>query len=80
MRLDEDSDSVKKPNLPFLGWYPVRLGMQVATPLYSPYQGGGRVVRKTAPTGPGENIKLPKYFLKLHPDCVCLGTRLFIRH
>ena len=31
-------------------------------------------------TDPGENIKLPKYFLKLHPDCVCLGTRLFIRH
>ena len=26
----------------------------------------GRVRRKTAPTGPGENIELPKYFLKLH--------------
>ena len=36
---------------------PVRLGMQIAF---------GRVRRKTAPTGPGENIELPKYFLKLH--------------
>ena len=24
---------------------------------------------RTAPTGPGENIKLPKYFIKLHEDC-----------
>ena len=26
----------------------------------------GRVRRKTEPTGPGENIELPIYFLKLH--------------
>ena len=26
----------------------------------------GRVRRKTAPTGPGKNRELPKYFLKLH--------------
>ena len=31
---------------------------------------GAAAVRfKTAPTGPGENIELPNYFLKLHTDC-----------
>ena len=24
---------------------------------------------QTAPTGPGKNIELPNYFLKLHTDC-----------
>ena len=27
------------------------------------------VHRKTAPTGPEENMELPKYFLKLHEVC-----------
>ena len=51
----------------------------------------GRIRRKTEPTGPGENIELPKYFLKLHeteptgpgaeavipPKIVRLGNRTY---
>ena len=28
----------------------------------------GRVRRKTEPTGPGEDMELPIYFLKLHTE------------
>ena len=31
---------------------------------------------QTAPTGPGEDIELPKYFLKLHLVCGILGHNL----
>ena len=31
--------------------------------------GAYAVRRETAPTGPGENIELPNYFLKPHLDC-----------
>ncbi len=45
---------------------PVRLGKRI-------YRVGLSSVRlETAPTGPGENIELPNYFLKPHTDC---GTK-----
>ena len=47
--------AVSKPHLPFS-----HLVGAVSNCAYA-------VRLKTAPTGPGENIELPIYFLKLHP-------------